>query len=91
LPPASFSVGSGARPKSTPLISPRNQGPEKTIAAFPWLNSAVIRATDGSAGRKPCPSQLIRVSAAFTSGAELRVGLRPSNTPPPKPFMIAAW
>ncbi len=32
-------------------ISPRNHGPEKTIAALPALKSEVISAVDGSVGR----------------------------------------
>jgi hypothetical protein len=81
-------------PYSMPLaISPRNHGPENTMPALPSLNSEVISAEEGSAGRMPSLLiHLSRCSMDFTFGAELTVGLSfASNTPPPKPFISAAW
>ena len=75
------------------LISPRNQGPLKIIAALPSLNSAVISAVEGSAGRIwSLSSHLRRYSRAFTLLALLMAGFAPpSKTYPPDAFCRAAW
>ena len=92
--PASGTAGNCARPHSIDgSISPRNHGPVKIIAALPWLNSAVINAVDGSAGRMPWSIHETSNSSPFTFSGALSTGFAVpgSKTRPPNAFCNAAW
>jgi hypothetical protein len=57
------------------LTSPRNHGPEKTMAALPSLKSEVIRAVEGSRGRTFSPStHVMSSSRALTFSGRFMVG-----------------